>query len=123
MNELLLYISAVLALVTILVHSIVGEKRLITPLVNSDHGVMEADLAKQVVRFAWHFTSIIGLIAVYILFDAARDFAAADKTLLIITGGAFLIAGIYDAIVTRGKHIGWPLLAAIGFLTILTLYI
>ncbi|MEO9469335.1 hypothetical protein [Parasphingorhabdus sp.] len=123
MNEILLYIAAGLALVTILVHSIVGEKRLITPLVNSDHGVMEADLAKQVVRFAWHFTSIIGLIAVYILFDAARDFAAADTALLSITGGAFLIAGIYDAIATRGKHIGWPLLAAAGFLTILTLYI
>lgn len=123
MNEVLLYISAVLALVTILVHSIVGEKRLITPLVNSDHGVMEADLAKQVIRFAWHFTSILGLIAVYILFDAAQDFAAADKSLLLITGGAFLFAGIYDAIVTRGKHIGWPLLAAIGFLTISTLYI
>lgn len=118
MSEILLTIAAILAFATVLVHSIVGEKRLISPLVTAGDGVMQEDLAKQVVRFAWHFTSILGLIAVYILAMAAYDFAAADVTLLAVTGSAFLIAGIYDAIVTKGKHIGWPMLAAVGALTL-----
>ncbi|QTD56372.1 hypothetical protein [Parasphingorhabdus cellanae] len=118
MSEILLTIAAILALATVLVHSIVGEKRLIGPLVTAGDGVMQEDLAKQVIRFAWHFTSILGLIAVYILAMAAYDFAAADVTLLAVTGSAFLIAGIYDAIVTKVKHIGWPMLAAVGALTL-----
>lgn len=118
MSAILLTIAAILALATVLVHSIVGEKRLIGPLITAGDGVMQKDLAKQVIRFAWHFTSILGLIAVYILAMAAYDFAAADVTLLAVTGSAFLIAGIYDAIVTKGKHIGWPMLAAVGALTL-----
>lgn len=118
MSDILLTIAAILALSTVLVHSVVGEKRLIGPLVTAGDGVMQEDLAKQVIRFAWHFTSILGLIAVYILATAAYDFATADTTLLAVTGSAFLIAGIYDAIVTKGKHIGWPMLAAVGALTL-----
>ncbi len=121
MSEMLLNIAAVLGLATLLIHSIVGEKRLITPLVNSDDGVMEADLAKQVVRFAWHFTSLLGLVAIYVLFKSAQNLDAADTSLLAVIGGVFLLAGIYDAIVTRGKHIGWPFLAAIGALTIIAI--
>ncbi len=118
MSEILLILAAILGLATLLVHSIVGEKHLIGPLVNSNDGVMRNDLAKQVVRFAWHFTSILGVIAIYILANAAYDFAEADIALLAVTGTIFLVAGIYDAIVTKGKHIGWPMLAAVGALTL-----
>ncbi|QJB68374.1 hypothetical protein [Parasphingorhabdus halotolerans] len=121
MNEILLFLAACLAVATLLIHSIVGENRLITPLVKSNDGVMQADLAKQVIRFAWHFTSLLGLIAVYILFDAAQRFETADKMLLAITGGVFLLSGVYDAVVTKGRHIGWPFLFAIGILTIIAI--
>lgn len=123
MNSLLLFIAAFLALITMLIHSIVGEKRLIGPLVNSGDGVMQTDLAKQVIRFAWHFTTILGLIAVYVLFDAAQNFPLVDKPLLALTGAVFLVAGLYDAIATRGKHIGWPFLAGIGLLTLIAIII
>ncbi|SIN93662.1 hypothetical protein SAMN02745824_2361 [Parasphingorhabdus marina DSM 22363] len=123
MNSLLLYVAAFLALITMLIHSIVGEKRLISPLVNSNDGIMAQNLAKQVLRFAWHFMTLLGLIAVYVLFDAARSFPAVDRVLLLLTGTVFLVAGVYDAIVTRGKHIGWPFLAGIGVLTLIALYI
>lgn len=118
MSEILLILAAILGLATLLVHSIAGEKHLIGPLVNSNDGVMRNDLAKQVVRFAWHFTSILGVVAIYILANAAYDFAEADIALLAVTGTIFLVAGIYDAIVTKGKHIGWPMLAAVGALTL-----
>ena len=118
MSEILLLLAAVLGLATLFVHSIFGEKYLIGPLVNSGEGVMRNDLAQQVVRFAWHLTSFFGLIAIYILAKAAYDFAAADIALLAVTGSVFLVAGIYDAIVTKGKHIGWTMLAGVGALTL-----
>ena len=118
MSEVFLILAAILGLATMLVHSIAGEKLLIGPLVDSDDGIMRNDLAKQVLRFAWHFTTILGSIAIYILANAAYDFAEADITLLALTGAAFLFAGIYDAIVTKGKHIGWPMLTAVGALTL-----
>lgn len=118
MSEILLTIAAILGFATLLVHSIVGEKRLIGPLVHSNDGVMSNDLAKQVTRFAWHFTSILGLIATFILAKSAYNFAEADIALLAVTGSAFLVSGIYDAIITKGKHIGWPMLAAVGALTL-----
>ncbi len=118
MSEILLLLAAILGLATLFVHSIFGEKYLIGPLVKSGEGVMRNDLAQKVVRFAWHLTSLLGLIAIYILAKAAYDFAAADIALLAVTGSVFLVAGIYDAIVTKGKHIGWPMLAGVGALTL-----
>ena len=48
--------AAAFCIVTALIHSYFGERRLISPLIGSNHGVMSGDLAKQVVRFAWHWS-------------------------------------------------------------------
>jgi hypothetical protein len=38
---------------------------------------------------------------------------------LAATGVAFTTAGIFDAIGSRGRHVGWPLLTAIGVASLL----
>ena len=114
MTAVLLMISAVLVLATCLVHSLVGERRLIGPLMSLRTGVLQNDLARQVLRFAWHFTSGLGLIVAYVLFSYARNPLAIDRTMIVLIGLVLAGSGLFDAIYTRGKHIGWPFLTAAG---------
>jgi hypothetical protein len=46
---------------------------------------------------------------------------AVDRWLLACIGGVHLALGLFDAVVTRGRHLGWPLLVLIGGLTLLAL--
>ena len=47
-----------------------------------------------------------------------------DAPWLIFTiGTVHFIAGIADAVMTRGQHIGWPLITLIGALTLLAFYV
>lgn len=114
MNAPLLLLSAVLTVITCLVHSIVGERRLIGPITRLRDGVLSNVLARQVLRFAWHFTSALGMVAALALYLAATDPSAIDRRLIVLIGLVLAGSGLIDAIYTRGKHIGWPLLTAAG---------
>ncbi|MFV0645338.1 MAG: hypothetical protein ACK5NN_12705 [Sphingomonadaceae bacterium] len=122
MSSGLLYLSAALVLATCLTHSIVGERRLIRPLIQLRVGILQSDLARQVLRFAWHFTSGIGLIVVFVLFEAAQNAPSMNRSLVLLTGLVLSSAGIFDAFYTRGKHIGWPLLTAAGLTALAALF-
>lgn len=119
MDNFLLTAASLLSVATALVHSYLGEKRLITPLVRSNLGVMKHGLAKKVIRFAWHWTSAIWvLIALYLWLSALGQIA--HQTLLSMVGLFHLVAGIFDGVYTRGRHIGWPLITLIGVLILAT---
>ncbi len=128
--ELMLTLSALLMVITALMHSIVGEKKLIKPILalrelqqilvlgeeNSPH-IMKRRQPRRVLRFAWHMTSVLMLLCALLVIWPDVPLA-----LIAITGAAWLIAGIVDAIYTRGKHIGWPFLAAAGLLALVAVY-
>ena len=114
MNSTLLFLSAALTVITSLVHSIVGERRLIGPITRLRDGVLSNVLARQVLRFAWHFTSALGMVAALALYLAATDPSAIDRRLIVLIGLVLAGSGLIDAIYTRGKHIGWPLLTTAG---------
>lgn len=122
MNAALLPISAGLVLLTCLTHSIVGERRLIGPLMQLRVGVLQNDLARQVLRFAWHLTSALGLIVAWLLVSYARSPSAIDPAMIVLIGLILAGSGLIDAIYTRGKHIGWPLLFAAGATTLASIY-
>jgi hypothetical protein len=109
----LLTISAVAMAFTAIAHSIIGEKRLIGPLLalNID---MLSGYRSNLVRFAWHFTSVLMIVTAMLV-----AWPGMPVPLIRITGAMWLIAGVGDAILTRGKHIGWPLLSAAGILALL----
>jgi hypothetical protein len=113
--------AAITSLVTAGTHSYFGEKRLIGPLVASDDGVMSRQLAKQVVRLAWHLTSLLWIGQALLLLRAATHPEFLDAALIGGIGILHVAAGLFDAFVTRGKHIGWPLLTAIGVFALLSL--
>jgi len=121
MTQTLLVAAAAVTLLTAFTHSYFGERRLIAPLVASSDGVMVSGLAKQVIRFAWHFTSLLWIGQVLLLLRAAFRPLAFDRPVVGGIGSLYLAAGLFDAVYTRGRHIGWPLLTAIGLLSFLSL--
>jgi hypothetical protein len=109
----LLTLSAIAMAFTGIAHSYVGEKRLIGPLLalNLD---MLSGYRSNLVRFAWHFTSLFMILNALVI-----AWPGTPVSLIKITGAMWLIAGVGDALMTRGKHIGWPLLSAAGVLALL----
>lgn len=108
-----LYLSSAAMILTAIAHSIVGEKRLIAPLLSLNIDMLSG-YRSNLVRFAWHFTSLLMILTACVV-----AWPGTPIPLLQITGAMWLIAGAGDAILTRGKHIGWPLLSAAGFLALL----
>lgn len=99
---------------TAFVHSILGEKRLIIPLLAKDKTVLTQPLSRKVVRFAWHFTSLLMVISAALVI-----WPGVPRELVMFAGGAWLAVGLADAIYTRGQHVGWPLLSAAGLCALL----
>ena len=104
-----LRLAAATMIAVAFVHAIIGERRLIGPLLASNSGVMAVPQARQVMRFAWHMTSML-----MILCGVVVAWPGTDQVLIAIIGAAWLGAGLFDAGLTRGRHIGWPFLTAAG---------
>ena len=117
----LLLMAAALCAITALVHSVLGEQRLIQPILASGIPLMESPLARGITRFAWHWTAVLWFgVAAVLALTAYGDIDA--PWLILAIGTAHLVAGLADGILTRGKHIGWPLITIIGGLTLFAYY-
>jgi hypothetical protein len=113
-NLIWLWLSAATMTLTALTHSLLGEKLLIGPVLALKTGVTAHPLARQVLRFAWHLTSALMLLtALTVLWPTS------PTTLVVVIGATWLTVGLFDAVVTRGKHVGWPLLASAGLFAVL----
>ena len=120
MAETLFLAAGVACVASALIHSLLGEAWLVGPLVRGRSGVMGRQISRQVTRLAWHWTSMLWLMVGGVLVSAGLGHPV-DTWLLACIGGVHLVLGLFDAIVTRGRHLGWPLLILIGGLTLLGL--
>ena len=116
-------LAALLLAATMLIHSILGQKRLIRPLLDEKAGVMQRPLARFILPFAWHSTSAIGLILAAVLLCWAWAPGAARTIGLAATATVFVVGGVGDAIGSKGRHVGWPFLTAIGLCALAALLI
>jgi hypothetical protein len=121
MSDGLFLTAAVLLVITAFAHSVLGERRLLGPLLARREGVLASDLARFILRFAWHLTSVTWAILALILVQLVRDPTTARFWAAAATGVAFTGIGLFDAVATRGRHVGWPLLTAIGIAALLSL--
>ena len=117
----LLLMAAALCVITAILHSVLGEKHLIAPLLASDAPIIRENLARQVTRLAWHWTTILWFLVAAVLAMAAYSEIEVGG-LIIAIGAAHLIVGLFDVIFTRARHIGAPLITIIGVLTLLAVY-
>ena len=113
-EQAVLTLAALLLVMTMCVHSLMGQRRLVQPLLDECAGVMTHALARFIVPFAWHLTSGIGLVIAAILLAWAWAPDQARTIGLAMTGLAFTVSGLVDAIGSKGKHIGWAPLTLIG---------
>ncbi len=104
-----LWLSAALMVLAAVVHSLLGYRRLIQPLLQSGQGLLGDETVRRILHFAWHATAVLMLISA-----AAVAWPGTPKGLLIIIGGAWLATGLVDAVYTKGRHIAWPVLSGAG---------
>ncbi len=116
-----LTVASLLLVATMGVHSILGQKRLIRPILKQSAGVMQRPLARFILPFGWHLMSFFGLIVAAILFAWAWTPDQAQAVGLAMTGVVFTASGLIDAVGSKGQHIGWPPLALIGLLSLAAL--
>ncbi len=114
-------LSAGMLVLTAAVHSVLGERRLIGPLLLLQDGVLAFPLARFLVRTVWHVMSLtFVIIAIGLIASLSRPELAATALLwgtAIGIGGA----GLYDAVGSRGQHIGWPMLVLTAIFALLAL--
>lgn len=102
-----------------LVHSWLGEVKLIGPLLSPPGRsgmLVHSRFARDVLRFAWHLTSLAwwGMgISVAML---AAPFAVEPRLALLAgTGVTCLITGLLILVIGRGRHLAWPVFLAAAF--------
>ena len=114
MQQAALTLASLLIVMTMCVHSMMGQRRLARPLLDQREGVKKHPLARFIVPFAWHLTSGIGLVVAAILFAWAWAPDQARTIGLAATGIIFTASGLIDAIGSKGRHIGGAPLTLIG---------
>ena len=123
MTSLPLLGAAFLTVAVGVVHSWLGEKRLIGPLVAPErrHGILAASaFSRGVLRVAWHITTLAwwGFAAILgALASAPLD--GQTRIVLVIIAVMFLLSGVITLIASRGRHLAWPVFLAIAALTAL----
>ena len=58
-----LWLSAAFMVTTAGVHSVLGYRRMIVPLLRGEAGPLADALTRRIIRFAWHATSVLMLIS------------------------------------------------------------
>jgi hypothetical protein len=104
-----LILSALAMLVTAVIHSIAGEKRLIGPALAQKAGIFANPQSRTVMRGAWHLTSLFMLLT-----GAVIIWPATDAGLKALVASVWLLIGLYSLVSTRGRHVGWPSLTVAG---------
>jgi len=107
------FAAAILLALIAAVHSLLGERRLIGPILMSHDGVLASALARFVLRFGWHMMSVAFLVLAAALASLVLAPESAAAVLLLAVGIGVGGSGLWDAVGSRGRHIGWfPLLLA-----------
>jgi hypothetical protein len=109
-----LWLSAAFMVTTAGVHSVLGYRRLIVPMLRSNTGPLANPLSRRIIRFAWHATSVLMLISA-----AAIAWPGTPNALLIVIGSGWLATGLFNAAYTKGRHIAWPALSGAGILALI----
>ena len=109
-----LWLSAAFMATTAAVHSVLGYRRLMVPLLRDETGPLAAPLTRRIIRFAWHATSVLMLISA-----TAIAWPGTPNTLLVVIGAGWLASGLFDAAYTGGRHIAWPALSGAGIFALI----
>ncbi len=112
----LLQLAALLGFSLGLAHSVLGERYILTRLFRRDNLPIlfgGTEFTTRTLRFAWHLTTIALWGFAALLWQASSG-ALDQATVLRTIGWTCLASGLLPLIITRGKHLSWIVLLAIG---------
>ena len=112
----LLYIAAFFTFAIGVVHSVLGERYILTRLFRRDNLPKlfgGPEFTVLTLRFAWHITTIAwwGFAAILVLI-AEQSFTY--QSLLMVVAATFLLTGIVALVASRGRHLSWLVFMFIG---------
>jgi hypothetical protein len=108
-NGLVMAAAAIIASVVVL-HSILGERYIISRLMQRTQPKLfgSDDFTKRTLRFAWHVTTIFGLLLATILgWLSYQSLDANSRAILWFTAIAMAATALMTVIISRGKHVSW----------------
>ena len=105
------YLAAALIVFAAVFHSLLGEKKLITPMLAVRDEFIQAPMTQVITRFGWHASSGFFLLTALIIVLPDCPY-----TLIWATGCLWFALGIVNLIIARAKHPGGYLLSAVGVL-------
>ncbi len=120
-TETLLMLAAFLTVAIGLAHSYLGEKYILMRLFRrADLPALLGDqkFTVRTLRFAWHVTSIAWWGFAAMLWLASRGELSAGNALEAL-GITMLVTAATVLIASRGRHLAWPVFAAIGIIAML----
>lgn len=123
-DQVLLFVAAAVVFIVGMAHSIMGERGLVTPLLNSGrqpqskHGQA---YMRAVVRGAWHLTTVLCWALAGVLVLAARQKLQSEHVALMF-GWLFMVLSVASLILARGRHPSWIMFLVIGILCLLVAF-
>ena len=104
--------SAALILATAAIHSILGERRVMSRVGSIDPAVLSPRLARML-HFTWHLASVC-----MVLTAAAVAWPGSPLPLIRLIGATYLALGIIALWKSRGRHVSGPLFTGAGVLAL-----
>ena len=117
--NLLLAAAALLVLIGV-VHSVLGERYILTRLfrrTDLPRLFGGTEFTRLTLRFAWHITTLAwwGFAAVLVIVARGGAMPAVLKAVSV----TFLVTGVVALVASRGRHLSWVVFLAIALLTFL----
>jgi hypothetical protein len=106
--NLLTVASGILIAATGAVHSMLGERKLIAPLL-AGGAFAAAPRVGRAVRFTWHMATLL-----MVLTALTVAWPGTPVTIVRLIGSAYLGLGLLSLWMTRGRHISGPMFTAAG---------
>jgi hypothetical protein len=102
-------------------HSYLGERYLLMRLFRRDSLpklLGGTEFTKQTLRFAWHLTTVAWWGLALLLLQAAQGELTTASTVRVI-GWTAIVSGLFPLVFTRGRHLSWIVMFAIGALALM----
>lgn len=112
--------GCILAIAIGLIHSFLGEKYIIIPLLESDNlPALQGSVwyTKRVIRVAWHLTTVAWFGFAAILYVLSAQSANLHRDILLIISAMFLASAVISGYFSHGQHLSWVFFGAIAGLT------
>jgi hypothetical protein len=116
MNTWFMFAFAFTVLVGLL-HSILGEKYVITPLQHRENlpRIFGSDLlTKRTLRFAWHLTTVAWFSLASFMLKLAFQKALSMQFTVSVLFATFAVSFLISLTISRGRHFSWAIFLAIS---------